>query len=121
MIVSEYAVLSRKPLRGRTVIASRRHCTRAAPSDGDSTTTLLRSPPRDRSLITSLNRTVTLRSFTFRAPESGVTFTMTGACLSTGPPGGAPGEAHDIAPAAAATSITATRVRVLTGRPSPES
>ncbi len=108
-----YATFFFHPRLGRTEISSRCQSTRGSPSRGE----IRNRPasdvaPEGRSFTTSLKRKITSRGVVPTLPLSGTIFTICGASVSTGPPGGIPGDAH----AARRTAQNAARGARITNR-----
>ena len=94
-IVIVYAVFARHPRRGRTATSDLCQSTFGSPSRGEMRKSAWRfGAPAGRSLTTSSNRKITSFGLTPTWPLSGAIATILGAAVSTGPPGGTPGEAH---------------------------
>jgi hypothetical protein len=94
-MVIVYAVLGRQPRLGRTETSWRCQSTSGVPLRGE----IRNNPCRDvapdgRSLTTSSKRKIASFGFAEVAPLSGATSTSFGASVSTGPPGGTPGDAQ---------------------------
>src|SRR5688500_14524112 len=94
-IVIVYAVFGLHPPRGRIDTSRQLQSTRGSPSRGEIRNIPLSDcAPVGLSLTVSSKRKTTSRGVTPVRPLSGAMFTISGASVSTGPPGGTPGDAH---------------------------
>lgn len=110
-----YVVFGFQPCRGCTAISLRCQSACVSPLRGEMRKSALSvGAPDGLSFTTSSNWNMISRGVTPVLPLSGAMRTIFGASVSTGPPGGVPGEAHATALPAIALSAMALRIRKAT-------